>query len=130
MNNIENSILLNNVNDDIQNISISENILTIKYVSESIEKFNLDINNFTLIHDKCIKDYPIFISDKYKNILNLKKSLVISLNKEQYFNKLLNFFNENNNNDVVKYLKFIRCRPKNIVTEYSKWNNSSNIYNK
>jgi hypothetical protein len=115
---------LSNLELEISNINSVDNVLFIDYLNEidnSILQERVELNEeyYLYIYTTFIKDVPVFISDKYKQILKHINFVKINKNKETSINSLENFFS--NSENATKFLKYIRTRKDTILVEKSKW---------
>ena len=115
---------LSNLELEISNINSVDNVLFIDYLNEidnSILQERVELNEeyYLYIYNTFIKDVPVFISDKYKQILKHINFVKINKDKEISIKSLEEFFSDNNN--ATKFLKYIRTRKNIILAEKSKW---------
>jgi|TARA_B110000093_G_C12575316_1_gene247721 hypothetical protein len=115
---------LSNLELEISNINSLDNVLFIDYLNKTDnsilqERVVLNDEYYLKIYDTFIKDVPVFISDKHKQILKHINFVKINKNKETSINSLENFFS--NSENATKFLKYIRTRKDTILVEKSKW---------
>ena len=115
---------LSNLELEISNINSLDNVLFIDYLNKTDnsilqERVVLNDEYYLKIYDTFIKDVPVFISDKHKQILKHINFVKINKNKETSMNSLENFFS--NSENATKFLKYIRTRKDTILAEKSKW---------
>ena len=115
---------LSNLELEISNINSLDNVLFIDYLNKTDnsilqERVVLNDEYYLKIYDTFIKDVPVFISDKHKQILKHINFVKINKNKETSINSLENFFS--NSENATKFLKYIRTRKDTILAEKSKW---------
>ena len=115
---------LSNLELEISNINTLDNVLFIDYLNKidnSILQERVELNDeyYLKIYDTFIKDLPVFISDKHKQIMKHINFVKINKNKEISMNSLENFFS--NSENATKFLKYIRTRKDTILAEKSKW---------
>tara|TARA_B110000259_G_scaffold179293_1_gene218663 strand:+ start:3974 stop:4342 length:369 start_codon:yes stop_codon:yes gene_type:complete len=115
---------LSNLELEISNINSLDNVLFIDYLNktdDSIlqERVVLNDEYYLKIYDTFMKDVPVFISDKHKQIMKHINFVKINKNKETSMNSLENFFS--NSENATKFLKYIRTRKDTILAEKSKW---------
>lgn len=115
---------LSNLELDISNINSLDNVLFIDYQNKtdnSILQERIELNDeyYLNIYDSFIKDVPVFISDKHKQIMKHINFVKINKDKENSIKSLENFFS--NSENATKFLKYIRTRKETILAEKSKW---------
>ncbi len=115
---------LSNLELEISNINSLDNVLFIDYQNKtdnSILQERVDLNDeyYLNIYDSFIKDVPVFISDKHKQIMKHINFVKINKDKENSIKSLENFFS--NSENATKFLKYIRIRKETILAEKSKW---------
>jgi hypothetical protein len=115
---------LSNLELEINNINSLDNVLFIDYLNKSDnsilqERIELDDDYYTKLYDTFIKDVPVFISDKHKQITKHINFVKINKDKENSLKSLETFFS--NSENATKFLKYIRIRKDLILAEKSKW---------
>lgn len=115
---------LSNLELEISNINSLDNVLFIDYLNKTDksllhERVELNEQYYLNIYDSFIKDVPVFISDKHKQIMKHINFVKINKDKELSIKSLENFFS--NNENATKFLKYIRTRKDAILAEKSKW---------
>ena len=115
---------LSNLELEISNINSLDNVLFIDYKNKTDnsilqERVELNEEYYLNIYDSFIKDVPVFISDKYKQIMKHINFVKINKDKEMSIKSLENFFS--NSENATKFLNYIRTRKDTILAEKSKW---------
>ena len=115
---------LSNLELEISNINSLDNVLFIDYLNKTDnsvlqERVELNDEYYLNIYDSFIKDVPVFISDKHKQIMKHINFVKINKDKEISIKSLENFFS--NSENATKFLKYIRTRKDIILAEKSKW---------
>ena len=115
---------LRNLELEISNINSLDNVLFIDYQNKTDnsilqERVELNEEYYLNIYDSFIKDVPVFISDKHKQIMKHINFVKINKDKEMSIKSLENFFS--NSENATKFLKYIRTRKEIILSEKSKW---------
>ena len=115
---------LSNLELEISNINSLENVLFIDYLNKTDnsilqERVELNEEYYLNIYDSFIKDVPVFISDKHKQILKHINFVKINKDKKVCIESLKNYFS--NSENAKKFLKYIRTRKDTILEEKSKW---------
>jgi len=115
---------LSNLELEISNINSLENVLFIDYLNKTDnsilqERVELNEEYYLNIYDSFIKDVPVFISDKHKQILKYINFVKINKDKKVCIESLKNYFS--NSENAKKFLKYIRTRKKTVLVEKSKW---------
>lgn len=115
---------LSNLELEISNINSLDNVLFIDYQNKTDnsilqERVELNEEYYLNIYDSFIKDVPVFISDKHKQIMKHINFVKINKDKEMSIKSLENFFS--NSENATKFLKYIRTRKEIILSEKSKW---------
>ena len=109
---------LSNLELEISNINSLDNVLFIDYLNKTDnsilqERVVLNDEYYLKIYDTFIKDVPVFISDKHKQIMKHINFVKINKNKETSMNSLENFFS--NSENATKFLNYIRTRKDTIL---------------
>lgn len=115
---------LSNLELEINNINSLDNVLFIDYLNKSDnsilqERIELDDDYYIKLYDTFIKDVPVFISDKHKQIMKHINFVKINKDKDNSLKSLETFFS--NSENATKFLKYIRIRKDLILAEKSKW---------
>ena len=115
---------LRNLELEISNINSLDNVLFIDYQNKTDnsilqERVELNEEYYLNIYDSFIKDVPVFISDKHKQIMKHINFVKINKDKEMSIKSLENFFS--NSENATKFLNYIRTRKDTILAEKSKW---------
>lgn len=115
---------LSNLELEINNINSLDNVLFIDYLNKfdnSILQERIELNDdyYIKLYDTFIKDVPVFISDKHKQIMKYINFVKINKNKDNSLKSLETFFSDSEN--ATKFLKYIRIRKDLIISEKSKW---------
>ena len=88
---------LSNLELEISNINSLENVLFIDYLNKTDnsilqERVELNEEYYLNIYDSFIKDVPVFISDKHKQILKYINFVKINKDKKVCIESLKNYF--------------------------------------
>ena len=115
---------LSNLELELNEINSIDNVIFIDYINKydnSIlqERVVLDEKYYIKLYDTFIKDVPVFISDKHKQILKYINFVKINKDKDNSLKSLETYFSSNEN--AKKFLNYIRIRKDLILTEKSKW---------
>jgi len=115
---------LSNLELEISNINSLDNVLFIDYLNKTDnsvlqERVELNDEYYLNIYNSFIKDVPVFISDKHKQIMKHINFVKINKDKEISIKSLEHFFS--NSENATNFLKYIRTRKDTILAEKSKW---------
>lgn len=113
-----------NLELEISNINSLDNVLFIDYLNKTDnsilhERVELNDEYYLNIYESFIKDVPVFISDKHKQIMKHINFVKINKDKELSIKSLEIFFS--NSENATKFLNYIRTRKETILAEKSKW---------
>ena len=115
---------LSNLELELNEINSIDNVLFIDYLNKSDnsilqERIELDEDYYVKLYDTFVKDVPVFISDKHKQILKYINFVKINKDKDNSLKSLETFFS--NSENAKKFLEYIRIRKDLILAEKSKW---------
>lgn len=113
-----------NLELEINDINSVDNVLFIDYLNKndnSIVQERVELNSdlYSNLYDTFLKEVPVFISDKHKQIMKYINFVKINKNKDESLKSLDDYFA--NNENAIKFLKYIRTRKDIILAEKSKW---------
>lgn len=112
---------MENLNDFIQQVDCSNNMIKILYSSGAIENLTNDSVTYDKMYDTWIKNNDVFITDKYK--IEMRNISLSFLQKNKAcLNELNKFFQQENNDKVKDFLTYMRNRKSLLETERQKWN--------
>tara|TARA_Y100000996_G_scaffold163071_1_gene126663 strand:+ start:423 stop:770 length:348 start_codon:yes stop_codon:yes gene_type:complete len=110
---------MENLDNNITNISFNNNILNFTFDNNATEQLILNDTNYIKIFDKWFLDTPVFISDKFKK--QIKSLNFIKINKDKAKNiQELNIFFSNIENST-KFFNYVRTRKNKIDYDKLKW---------
>tara|TARA_B110000483_G_C18123003_1_gene514453 strand:+ start:141 stop:509 length:369 start_codon:yes stop_codon:yes gene_type:complete len=115
---------ISNLELEIKSINSIKNVLFIDYLKKSDnsilqERIELNEELYCNLYDTFLKDLPVFISDKHKQILKHLNFVKINKDKSKNILYLEQHFSINEN--ALKFLKYIRTRREYILSEKIKW---------
>lgn len=113
-----------NLELEINDINSVDNVLFIDYLNKtdkSILQERVELNSelYSNLYDTFLKEVPVFISDKHKQIMKYINFVKINKNKDDSLKSLEYYFA--NKDNAIKFLKYIRTRKDIILAEKSKW---------
>ena len=113
-----------NLELELANIKCLDKVLFIDYSKTSDntiiqERLELDEKLYCDIYDNFLKEVPVFISDKHKQIM--KYINFVKINKDKDINKKLldDYFSIDSN--VLIFFNYIRTRKEKILLDKNKW---------
>jgi hypothetical protein len=110
------------LNNTVQSLLIENNNIIITYDSNDIETIPISLQSYINMYNTWLLNEPVFISDKFKSILNL---IILCNNSEsnvdKYATKLNAFFIKSNEEEVKKFIIYMRGRSVFIANEKIKW---------
>ena len=115
-------------NNKISDIAFIENTMIIYYDNNETESLILGKDTYSKMYKEWLVEQPPFISDIYKQ--NMNNIILSSIhNNPDCVNALNNFFVDNNKEEVIKFLDYMRTR--DLTQEKLKWNKPlKELYNK
>jgi hypothetical protein len=102
---------------EIKEIIFKTDIIEITYETDIIEIINKDCNGYKKLYELWLIEQPVFISDIYK--IQMRDLYLASRNKELSINELNNFLSEENRNEAIKFINYMRKR--DLSEERKKW---------
>lgn len=118
LNNIYIYIKMEYLNNEISVLVIDNNILKITYDNNVEQEIIIDELFYSNMRNTWLITQPPFISDSYKNIMNDIILACIHKNK-RCINDLNIFFSKGNEENVMKFLTYMRKR--DLTEEKKKW---------
>jgi len=110
---------MENINNKIVDIVFNENNMIISYDNEQTETLSIGKETYSKMYKEWLVEQPPFISDIYKQ--NMNNIILSSIhNNIDCANTLNNFFVENNKQEVIKFINYMRSR--DLTQEKLKWN--------
>jgi len=109
---------MENLTNTITDLIINDNNIIITYDNSSIEIIPITLESYKNMYNFWIINEPVFISDKFKSVLNL---LILVNNDDKYVSKLNEFFNEGNVVNVKAFIIYMRGRKEYLAIEKLKW---------
>jgi hypothetical protein len=110
---------MENINNKIVDIVFNENNMIISYDNEQTETLAIGKETYSKMYKEWLVEQPPFISDIYKQ--NMNNIILSSIhNNIDCVNTLNNFFVENNKQEVIKFINYMRGR--DLTQEKLKWN--------
>jgi hypothetical protein len=110
---------MENINNKIVDIVFNENNMIISYDNEQTETLAIGKETYSKMYKEWLVEQPPFISDIYKQ--NMNNIILSSIhNNIDCVNTLNNFFVENNKQEVIKFINYMRSR--DLTQEKLKWN--------
>ena len=110
---------MENINNKIVDIVFNENNMIISYDNEQTETLAIGKETYSKMYKEWLVEQPPFISDIYKQ--NMNNIILSSIhNNIDCANTLNNFFVENNKQEVIKFINYMRGR--DLTQEKLKWN--------
>lgn len=110
------------INNTIDNLVIENNNIIITYDNNEIETLPISIETYNNMFNTWLANQPIFISDKFKSILN---NIIFLHNNDnnisKYESQLNTFFSKSNEEEVKKFIIYMRGREEFINNEKIKW---------
>jgi len=112
---------MENLDDTIQQVDCSSDMIKILYSSGAIESLSNDSVTYNKMYETWIKNNDVFITDKYK--IEMRNISLVYLQKNKAcLNELSMFFQQKNNDKVKDFLTYMRNRKTLLETERQKWN--------
>lgn len=116
------------INNKISDIAFIENTMIIYYDNNETESLILEKDTYSKMYKEWLVEQPPFISDIYKQ--NMNNIILSSIhNNPDCVRALNNFFVDDNKEEVIKFINYMRCR--DLTQEKLKWNKPLyDLYNK
>jgi len=102
----------------IKNLILTTTTIEIIYENDVIEIINKNKDGYKKLYDGWLLEKPMFISDIYK--MQMRDLNFASRNNQESLNNLNLFFDENNYNEALKFIEYMRKR-KNLTFDKDKW---------
>lgn len=109
---------MENLGNIITDVAIVNDNIVITYDNEAIETLPKTVDTYKRMYETWVQDEPVFISDKFKQMLN---NLILINNDIKNIEKINEFFVESNIENVKKFLIYMRKRKEYIAAEKIKW---------
>lgn len=109
---------MENLGNIITDVIIIDDNIFITYDNGSIETLPKTVDTYKRMYEMWLIDEPIFISDKFKQMLN---NLILINSDIKHIEKINDFFVESNIVNVKKFLIYMRGRKEYIAAEKIKW---------
>ena len=119
---------MDNINSELLDIIFIDNTMTITYDNSQTETLVIGKETYYKMYKEWLVEQPPFISDMYKRYMNY--IILASIhNNQDCVAKLNDFFVDNNKDDVIKFIKYMRSR--DLTQEKLRWNKPlKDLYNK
>jgi len=104
-------------NQQISSINLENNNIVIEYDNGEIETLPNSKETYIQMHNTWLLDQPPFISDIYK--IQMRNIILATINNNQKCINDLNMFFSSNNDEVKKFLTYMRNR--DLSQEKNKW---------
>lgn len=116
------------INNKLVDIAFIENTMIIYYDNNETESLILGKDTYKKMYKEWLVEQPPFISDIYK--VNMNNIILSSIhNNQDCVNALNNFFVDENKEEVIKFIDYMRTR--DLTQEKLKWNKPfDDLYNK
>jgi len=109
---------MENTNNTITSLLITDNNVIVSYDNSNKETIPLNTNSYKKMRDTWLKENPPFISDKFKK--NMNNIILASIqNKQKSIQELSEFFKEGNEEEIIKFFNYMRTR--DLTEEKAKW---------
>jgi len=102
---------------EVKDIQITDNDFKIIYENDAIEIIEKSQSGYKKLFDAWLLEQPMFISDIYKT--QMRDLNFASRGNETSINQLNSFFKEENKNEVIKFISYMRKR--DLTFEKQKW---------
>jgi len=119
---------MDNINNKLVDIVFIDNTMVITYDNEQTETLIVGKETYEKMYKEWLVEQPPFISDTNKQLMN---SIILASihNNQNCVETLNNFFVDNNKDNVIKFIKYMRGR--DLTQEKLKWNKPFGyLYNK
>nr|QPI16551.1 MAG: hypothetical protein NIOZUU159_00039 [Virus NIOZ-UU159] len=109
---------MENTNNTITSLLITDNNVIVSYDNINKETIPLNTDSYKKMRDTWLKENPPFISDKFKK--NMNNIILASIqNKKKSIQELSEFFKEGNEEEIIKFFNYMRTR--DLTEEKAKW---------
>jgi len=109
---------MENTNNTITSLLITDNNVIVSYDNSNKETIPLNTDSYKKMRDTWLKENPPFISDKFKK--NMNNIILASIqNKKKSIQELSEFFKEGNEEEIIKFFNYMRTR--DLTEEKAKW---------
>lgn len=109
---------MENTNNTITSLLITDNNVIVSYDNNNKETIPLNTDSYKKMRDTWLKEQPPFISDKFKK--NMNNIILASIqNKQKSIQELSEFFKEGNEEEIIKFFNYMRTR--DLTEEKAKW---------
>lgn len=99
-------------------VNIENQVINIVYSNGETEYIPVNRESYMKMHEKWLVDQPPFISDLYK--IQMRNIILATINNnERCIEDLDIFFRDHNNDEVKKFLVYMRNR--DLTQEKEKW---------
>lgn len=108
------------IDSEIDNISIVDGNIILKYANDASETLPINKETYTAFYNTWLKDNPPFISDSYK--IMMRNIILATINNNQNcVNDLNVFFQTGNEETVKKFLTYMRKREQTLPAQKAIW---------
>ena len=105
--------------EEIKSVIFNENTINITYMNDIEEIITRNTEGYKKLYDAWLKEQPMFISDKYKMQMR-SLNFILKKNNETAIQELNSFLSENNREEALNFIKYMRTR--DLTFEKQKWN--------
>jgi len=105
--------------EEIKSIIFNDDNIHITYMNDIEEIVTKDVEGYKKLYDVWLKEQPMFISDIYKMQMR-SLNFILKKNNETAIQELNNFLSENNREEALKFINYMRKR--DLTFEKQKWN--------
>ena len=102
---------------EIKSLLLTPTTIEITYENDITEVVTKDSSGYKKIHDAWLLEQPMFISDIYKT--QMRDLSYASRNNISSLNQLNTFFSEENHDEALKFITYMRKR--DLTYERQKW---------
>jgi hypothetical protein len=119
---------MDNINNELVDIVFIDNTMIVTYDNAQTEILVIGKETYERMYKEWLVEQPPFISDSNKQLMN--NIILASIhNNSKCIDQLNNFFVDNNKDNVIKFIKYMRSR--DLTQEKLKWNKPlGELYNK
>ena len=119
---------MDNIDNELVDIVFIDNKMIITYDNEKTETLIIEKETYDKMYKEWLVNQPPFISDTNKQLMN--NIILASIhNNQNCVEALNNFFVDNNKDNVIKFIKYMRSR--DLTQEKLRWNEPfGDLYNK
>jgi hypothetical protein len=111
------------LDNEIKTLVLSETTIEITYDNDIIEIINKNGEGYKNLYNAWLLEQPMFISDIYK--MQMRDLNFAARNNQESINNLNIFLSENNYEEALKFITYMRKR--DLTFERKKWNLLNNI---